>query len=98
MALGGYVLHPQVGEEETAIFKYAMKDHLGMRFNPIAVASQATEDANYIFICSGTPVVLHPETKLYAVKICTHLAPCIAPEMKIESINEINIPALALGK
>ena len=81
-----------------AIFNYAMKDHLGVRFTPLAVASQVVAGMNYIFICSGIPVVLHPEAKLYAVKISTQLGHCVAPIVRIESINEIDIPGLVNEK
>jgi len=91
---GGYQVHPQVEEQEKAVFEYAMKDHVGMSFKPVAVATQVVNGINYIFICTGAPVVLHPETKLYAVKIHTQFAHSAVPKVEIESINEIDISQL----
>ncbi len=91
---GGYNVHPQIGEQEKAVFEYAMKDHVGMDFKPVAVATQVVNGINYLFICTGAPVVLNPETKLYAVKIYTQFAHSVAPKVEIQSIEEIDINQL----
>lgn len=94
MKAGGYELHPQVGEQELAVFNYAMKGYVGMHFEPVAVASQVVNGTNYIFVCTGKPVVLHPETKLYAVRIFTKFAHSVAPTVDIKAIEEIDIANL----
>lgn len=91
---GGYCVHPQLGEKEMAVFEYAMKDHVGMDFKPVAVATQVVNGINYIFICTGSPVVLNPETKLYAVKIYTQFAHSVAPKVELVSIDEIDVGRL----
>ncbi len=91
---GAYEVHPEIGEQEMAVFNYAMKDQVGMNLKPLAVASQVVNGVNYIFVCSGSPVVAHPETKLYAVKIYTKFAHSVAPTVEIESFNEIDVAKL----
>ncbi|MCM1118603.1 MAG: hypothetical protein NC543_04505 [bacterium] len=91
---GGYQVHPQIGEQEKAVFEYAMKDHVGMNFEPVAVATQVVNGINYIFICTGSPVVLHPETELYAVQIYTQFAHSVAPKVEIKSIEQIDVAKL----
>jgi len=88
---GGYQVHPEIGEQEKAVFDYAMKDRVGMHFEPVAVASQLVNGINYIFICTGSPVVLHPETELYAIQIYTQFAHSVAPKVEIKSIKQIDI-------
>lgn len=92
--VGGYQVHPQVGEQEKAVFDYAMKDRVGMHFEPVAVASQVVNGVNYIFICTGSPVVPNPETELYAVQIYTQFAHSVAPKVEIKSIEQIDVAKL----
>lgn len=49
--MGGYEVHPEIGEKERVIFESAMKGHVGVDFKPVAVASQVVNGVNYIFIC-----------------------------------------------
>lgn len=91
---GGYQVHPEIGNKEKAVFEYAMKDHVGMHFEPVAVATQVVNGINYIFICTGSPVVLHPETELYAIHIYTQFAHSVAPQVEIKAIKQIDISAL----
>lgn len=90
----GYQVHPEIGEQEKAVFEYAMKDRVGMHFEPVAVASQLVNGINYIFICTGNPVVLNPETELYAVQIYTQFAHSAAPKVEIKSIKQISVSDL----
>ena len=98
MALGGYNLHPQVGEQELAIFDSAMRDYVGVDFKQVAVASKVEEGIEYVFLCNGTLVVPNPESKLYAVKIYTLFRHSVAPTVEIKSIREVDIAGLAPEK
>ena len=91
--MGGYEVHPEIGEKERVIFESAMKGHVGVDFKPVAVASQGVNGGNYIFICTGTLVVLHPQTKLYAVKIFTKFENG-ASTLEIQGIDEIDVASL----
>jgi hypothetical protein len=93
--VGGYSLHSEVGEQELAIFKAALKGHYGVDFKPVAVASQVVNGTNYVFICIGEPVVAHPVASLYAVKIYTHFAHSVAPSIEVTEIKEIDINTLS---
>lgn len=92
---GGYSVHPELGEKELAIFREALKLHVGVDFKPLAVASQVVNGVNYIFICTGRPVVPNSETKLYAIKIYTHFGHSIAPTLEIKAIDEVDITSLS---
>jgi hypothetical protein len=91
---GGFNVHNEVGEKEMAIFNAAMKNHCGVDYTPVAVASQLVNGTNYIFICVGKPVVAHPIPALYAVKIYTRFAPSVAPNVEIKDIKEIDVATL----
>jgi hypothetical protein len=91
---GGYSVHAEVGEQELAIFKAAMKHHLGVDYKPLAVASQVVNGTNYLFICTGKPVVAHPETDLYVIKIFTHFAHSVAPTIEVKDIQKLDVAAL----
>lgn len=92
--VGSYSVHPMVGQKEMAIFMEAMKGNMGMELKPVAVASQLVNGVNYIYICTGAPVVAHPVTKLYAVKIYTKFSHSVAPTMELEQIKEIDAASL----
>jgi hypothetical protein len=93
--LGGYVLHQEVGEKEIEIFKAALKGWVGVDYNPLAVASQVVAGTNYLFICTGKPVVAHPVAGLYAVKVFVKLPCNEGPNVELKGIEELDITALA---
>ena len=92
--LGGYTVHPEVGTQEMAVFQYAMKNHFGVYFNPVIVASQVVDGTNYLFVCTGKVVVPNAETKVYVIKIYTKFQHSIAPTVEILSIDELPIASL----
>ena len=86
--VGQYVLHDEVGEQEKAIFDYAMRNNVGVDFRPLAVASQVVDGVQYLFICTGKEVALNAKTQLYIIKIFAKFQHSIAPEMEVMSIEE----------
>ena len=94
IVLGGYMVHPEVGAQELKIFEYAMKDHVGVDFKPLIVASQVVEGTNYLFICTGKIVIPHAETEVYVVKIYTKFRHSVAPTVEIKDIAQIPVESL----
>jgi hypothetical protein len=94
LEVGGYTVHSEIGESELAIFNAAMKNHYGVDFKPVAVASQIVNGTNYAFICVGKPVVAHPIASLYVINIYTHFAHSVAPTIEVKSIEELDIKKL----
>lgn len=90
---GAYEVHPEVDEGALKIFNKALEHHAGMDYKPVAVATQVVNGVNYIFICTGKAVVLHPETKLYAVKIYFK-ADGKDTVLELQEIKEIDIAKL----
>ncbi|WP_455654516.1 hypothetical protein [Phascolarctobacterium sp.] len=92
--IGGYTVHSEVGAQELKIFEYALKDHIGVDFKPVIVASQVTNGTNYLFVCTGKIVVPNTETKLYAVKIYTKFSHSVAPTVELKDIVQIPVESL----
>lgn len=94
MLLGGYVVHPEVGEDEMRIFNKALEGHVGYGLKPVAVASQLVAGYNYLFLCTGAPVVPDPETQLCVVKIFVKLPCNPGPDVELKEIKEIDVGKL----
>jgi hypothetical protein len=92
---GGFELHQEVGEGEMEIFKAALKGWVGVDYKPVAVASQVVEGTNYLFICTGKPVVAHPVLGLYAVKVFVKLPCNDGSNVELKGIEKLDIAALA---
>ena len=91
---GGYTVHPEVGAEELAVFKYAMKNLFGVDYKPLIVASQVVDGTNYLFVCTGKVIAPQAETGLYAVKIYTKFRHSVAPIVEIKEIVQIPVERL----
>ena len=91
--MSGYEPQAEIGELERIGAELVLQGHVGVDFKPVAVASQVVNGVNYIFICTGTLVVLHPQTKLYAVKIFTKFENG-ASTLEIQGIDEIDVASL----
>jgi hypothetical protein len=53
------------------------------------------DGTNYLFICTGKPVVANPVAGLYVIKVFVKL-PCIEePNIELKGIVELDIAALA---
>lgn len=87
---GGYVVHPEIGEEEKKIFDSAMKGHMGIGLEPVAVISSVAAGVNYLFLCTGRLAIPHPDTQLYAVEIFTKLPCNPGPNVELKAIHEID--------
>ncbi len=92
--LGGYEVHPEVGAGELAVFEAAMKGFVGVDYKPVAVATQVVRGVNYIFVCTGKPVVPHPETKLYSVEVHVEPAGTKNASVELKEITEIKVENL----
>jgi hypothetical protein len=91
---GGYELHQEIGEKEMEIFKDALKGSIGIDYKPVAVASQIGAGRNYLFICTGKPIVAHPILGLYVVKVFEKLT-CEGSNVELKGIEELDIADLA---
>jgi hypothetical protein len=92
---GGYELHHEIGEKEMEIFKAALKGVVGFDYKPVAVASQIVAGVNYLFICTGKPVVAKPVEGLYVVKIFAKLPSSAGADFEIKDIKELDLADLA---
>ncbi|MBU3112655.1 hypothetical protein [Clostridium lacusfryxellense] len=83
---GGWVVQDTVSKEDKKVLDAALKGFVGSTFEPIAVAVQVVNGANYIFIAKSTTVTLQPKTGL--VKIYVTVTPaCSEPRLvNIETI------------
>lgn len=64
---GGWMIHEQLDDEAKTIFNTAMKDWVGVGYEPVAYATQATHPVNYAFLCIGTTSTLEPHKGFYVV-------------------------------
>lgn len=83
---GAWVVQDSVSKENKEVLETALIGFVGSSFEPIAVAVQVVNGANYIFIAKSTTVTLRPRTGL--VKIYVTKTPA-GSEPKLVSIETI---------
>lgn len=57
---GSWSDYRQPTKDELTIFDAAMQGHLGVHYQPVAVATQIVNGLNYSFFCNATPVTAQP--------------------------------------
>ncbi|ADL50976.1 hypothetical protein [Clostridium cellulovorans] len=83
---GEWNVHETVSSEDKQILATALEGHLVANYEPVAVASQAVNGVNYLFIAKSTPVTLNPRTDL--VKIYVSVVPA-GSEPELIAINSM---------
>ncbi len=74
---GGWHIETPVSAEHKKVFEEALQNHLGVKYDPIIVATQVINGTNYIFVAKATPVVKNPSEGL--AKIHIQVSPAGSP-------------------
>lgn len=70
--LGGFTSFREITKEEISLFEKAMNGLVGVRYTPLAVATQVVNGINYSYLCDSMVVV--PGAVNYNALVIIHKA------------------------
>ena len=78
----------EITSKEKLVFEEALKGLLGVRYRPLAVATQVVAGLNYAFLSEGTGVYPEAQTNVFVIHIYAPLPGHGAPH--VTGITKVN--------